>query len=222
MARILTCLVLGACCAPLWAFDLPERERVTPALFDPGPFLNAQDEETADDEAPEEDEYATGGREIDGWFGRGFGISVSATFLIGLDAGIGVSMPVHELISVTAAAHATSGFEFTGVYYDLGVRGYMDEGDGGVLALYGETGVRLSNGQVSDFFRADDEGGLDLVASGLALGGYVSVGIELGSPRIRFFSELSVGFSQMLEPPREPLVLVRLHVGLRIYLGTSG
>lgn len=218
MPRILACLVIGVCCAPLWAFDLPERALRAPALFEPAPILNAQDEA---EEEVDEDNEEFGGRKIDGWNGRGVGISLSGTFVIGADIGLGVSMPVHEAASITASAHATAGFEFIGVYYDFGVRGYFDHGDEGNWSFYGEAGLRLSSGRVSDFARPDGNGNT-LVNSGLGLGGYLDAGFEVGSPNVRFFLESSVGYSRMLEAPRVQLILVRVRAGLRIYIGAKG
>ena len=178
----------------------------------PGPSAGAVEpsNEFANREVPDDV------REIDGWFGRGFGISIYGglyPILVGAGAGIELSMPVHQRVSILARASLAASLQFEGQIYDVGARVYFDRRKN--FSWYTDLTFRVAYGRVLDDWGSN----LEEPVRTYGLGGCANAGFELGSRHVRFFLELTINAVDFAKVRNDLLLHWGSNVGLRLYIG---
>lgn len=207
MLRPVACLLLAFCCSPALAFEFPDRAQPAPTLFETDGALK-------NDIEPDEDK--DGPREIDGWFGRGFGVSVTFTgslVLPGAGIGIDLAMPVHEVVSIVGGAHLIGNIFYEGSVYDLGARMYLDLGR--KFSFYAETGFRLAYGRSLDYVGGTPED----PPESAGIGGFMNLGLEVGSETVRFHTDITLNGTDTLKVRYEVAFFMGVRFGVRFYLG---
>lgn len=155
-------------------------------------------------------------REIDGWFGRGFGISVYGglyPILLGAGAGLELALPVHERVSLVARASLAASLQFEGQIYDFGARVYFDRRRN--FSWYTDLTFRFAYGRALDTWGST----LDEPVRVWGVGGNASAGFEIGSRRVRFFLELTLNAVDFFDVRDDLLLHWGSNFGLRLYIG---
>lgn len=188
----------------------PER----PAM--PGPGRNPEASPAPEPQSARAEEVPEDRREIQGWFGRGFGISVYGglyPILLGAGAGLELAMPVHEQVSLVARASLAASLQFEGQIYDFGARVYFDRRRN--FSWYTDLTFRVAYGRVLDTWGST----LDEPVRAWGLGGNASAGFEIGSRRVRFFLELTINAVDFSDVRDDLLLHWGSNFGLRLYIG---
>lgn len=182
----------------------------------PGPGRNPEASPAPEPQSARAEEVPEDRREIQGWFGRGFGISVYGglyLILLGAGAGLELAMPVHEQVSLVARASLAASLQFEGQIYDFGARVYFDRRRN--FSWYTDLTFRVAYGRVLDTWGST----LDEPVRAWGLGGNASAGFEIGSRRVRFFLELTINAVDFSDVRDDLLLHWGSNFGLRLYIG---
>jgi hypothetical protein len=153
---------------------------------------------------------------LEDWNSRGYSLSMVGTFALvfpGVGIGLEFAMPVHQAVSVTFEAGLIASIFYEGAQFQVGARGYLDLGRNFAFTL--EAGIKIGNGRVLDYIGGKPK---DPVES-MSIGGFCNPGLEVGSPQVRFFTEIALNGADTLETHYEVEFFCGFNLGLRVYIG---
>jgi hypothetical protein len=226
MARLLFIVLVfcpWACCAGLPSFDLKRTAQRHAELFsldDVNSLAESPAPGSGKPAAPTADKFVgSPRRQIDEWFGRGFGLSVVVTgSLIYPGAGVALEacIPLDSHVGLLLRGGIIGNLFFEGSYYDIGPRGYFDISPH--FTLYVDGGFRLAYGRILGYVGNSLKRN---VLHRLGVGGFSDLGLEVGSPKIRFFAEVTFNGAKTLGEEFQVMIFCGLNLGIRFYIGAQ-